>query len=141
MHAVEKKWPYPVQWGGPAYKGGEPQHGYMIETRVPSDHPLAAEHGTLAGAAHVEDREDPDDPGGYRMHVHMVEVNPAYRRQGVGRALIEHAIKHSDTGDVTHDGFTPEGAALWKSITGEEVNPTKWAHANPDRSWRYACRT
>ena len=113
--------------------------GYLWTARVPHDHPLAKEHGTLAGYAHVEQKPDPDDPGGYVHHIHMLEVNPGYAHQGVGSRLLQHVIRKADyDSGVSHDGFTPAGARLWQSVTGEEIDPTRKADLNNKRTWRYA---
>ena len=109
---------------------------YLVEARVPDDHPSAAEHGTLAGYAHCEDRYHPEH--GYVPHVHMIETNPAYARKGVAGRIMEHVISTSDSGKVTHDGMTDLGAELWKAVTGEHLVPTRWADRNNARNWRHA---
>lgn len=120
-------------------RGAYPRKGWTYEARVPEHHPLAGEHGTLAGYAHVESRPDRSDPGGYVHHINMVEVNPAYAKQGVGKALLSHTLHEARfENGVTHDGFTPDGARLWESVTGEKVRPSQRTSQPRQRDWRYA---
>lgn len=114
------------------------KEGWLYEARVAGDHPLAKEHGTLAGYAHCSSEDHPDPEEDYWTKIHMVETNPAYQRQGVGRALVQHAIDQAGFRGVTHGGVTLQGSDLWHSVTGERVHPTRWADKNNDRTWRYA---
>jgi GNAT superfamily N-acetyltransferase len=101
---------------------------------------------------HPEDQKDGHAVGGYvQMHsdddhrdesgewdptdrVKMVEVNPTYRRRGVGTALIQHVQEHARAGYRSFDPgqFTPDGAHLYKSMTGETVRPSTRSD-RPDR--------
>lgn len=109
---------------------------------LPGDHPGHQQHGWMAGYAHVEEHDlpedHPDDPGGYTTHIKMIENNPGYSGHGVGKALLEHVIRQSGHRGVTHGGFTPEGATMWNSVTGQNVHASTALVGDRKRDWRWA---
>lgn len=64
--------------------------------------------GNQVGCAQVEVRAR-------EVHVRWIEVDQAWRRRGVGRALIGELQRRFDRGLDTA-GFTEEGEALWRAL-------------------------
>lgn len=97
--------------------------------------------GKMVGYLTHHQSYDPDE-GTYREHVGTMEVNPAHEHQGVGKALlgeIRKSVSNNYYMDEDHPldpgKFTPQGAAFWKKVTGEDVKATEkltQAHHRPD---------
>lgn len=59
-----------------------------------------------------------EHPTGKRGHVMNVYTNPGYRRQGIGRQMMEMLIDEARERGVTHISLdaSPDGAKLYKSL-------------------------
>lgn len=59
-----------------------------------------------------------EHPTGKRGHVMNVYTNPDYRRQGIGRKMMEMLIDEAKERGVTHISLdaSPDGAKLYKSL-------------------------
>lgn len=59
-----------------------------------------------------------EHPTGKRGHVMNVYTNPSYRRQGIGRQMMQMLIDEAKERGITHISLdaTPDGAKLYKSL-------------------------
>jgi ribosomal protein S18 acetylase RimI-like enzyme len=121
-----------ARWAGRAYSSlidwdiapGSREGLWVI--RVPEEL-RTKDTGFIAGYLQVEEKSFTPTPAdeGYpdtEVRIKMLHVNPAMRGRGVGTKLLWQAFSLAGTyGWVNPGTFTPEGAALWSKVTGEQV--------------------
>jgi ribosomal protein S18 acetylase RimI-like enzyme len=101
---------------------------------------LAEVDGTAAGYAYAEVVERPETPFIHAqdtLHLHHISVRPAWRRHGVGSALIAAVRAAATDAGITHVAldvwtFNEEARAFFRRCGFASYNERLWSRWTPD---------
>jgi mycothiol synthase len=75
--------------------------------------------------------EDNPDPGKFKGNIHMLGVDPDFRRKGIGRNVLLAGLSYLNSNGVTvveltADGEDPKALALYESVGFELYSRSEW---------------
>jgi mycothiol synthase len=119
-------------WGFNPNTEEEITYRLNMQSRSPQDVILTYENAHLIGYCWmISSRAEREDQTEKKGLIHMLGVDPAYRRQEIGKAILQNGLKalqgrHVDVVELTVDGENTAACALYESMGFQMVVKTKW---------------